>query len=224
MLDQPGMAVLIDCWRRPRQPWMSWWPDRHDQCSQQEYTDCVNRIVEFCTNNEFVQAVALATKSAGAFSKISNDPAWLAVGKQLFYDRVGKFHLLRTMWHDNTVSWLSYTNPVIANMKLTNNQVGFAVFNALQLAYYCNHVNPAIKNIWICGFSWDICIKNSSVGWLELSGMINANMFQQPPNILVDLRCVSGVPRSSDYVPDAELWHPVTHNIFKLNLEAARLL
>lgn len=226
MLDQPSMAVLIDCWKYPRSIHWPWFLSQRKKSLLAHHNRCVANIVDFCRLNENIQSVALTTR--GPFSEISREAhntSWLTVGKQLLHDEVGKLnYFLRVPWQNKTMSWLCHTHPLITHMTLRDDQIGFAVFDCVQLLYYCNYVNPGIRNIWICGFTWDLCVKYNRIGWLELSGLVNANMFRNAPNILINLDCVGGVADQPDFVPDPVLWHPVKDRIYQLDIAAAQLL
>ena len=226
MLDQPSIAVLIDCWKYPGSMYWPWIITQRKKALLNQHNQCVANIVDFCRLDENIQSVALST-GGFPFSDISgesSDTPWLTVGQQLFYDRVGKFNSLRPLWKNTTLSWRYCTHPLIRYMPLRNDQIGFAVFNSSQLLYYCNYVNPSIRNIWICGFTWDICVKYAKTGWLELSGLINANMFRTNPNILINLDCIGGVAHQPEYEPDPVLWHHVKDRIYQLDIAAAQIL
>lgn len=174
LFDSPSLAILIDCWDNPC-------PDYHK---------VMHEIYNTCIENQNIKAVALSTYLPGHHENIYTvEPGWYEQGKNFFHDTV--------TWHEIIQSWsrtqshpVSHTFPLIRDMSLRSDQVGFTLFDGLQLLYYCNYINPSIQNIYFFGATWPKCIKFRPVGFWNVQNLINHNMFRNDIALLTDSSCV----------------------------------
>jgi hypothetical protein len=191
-LELPGLAIIIDCWnhqrisdeinlRAPQYPLISP-PD------PERYNSVMTSIKNFCERDHNIQAIALASYGNDNNHVSCVDPGW-DNAKQFFVNET-KLDFLRKMFNSVSASNQEFTHPTIRDIKLRSDQVIFTAFNELQILYYCNNINPSIKNIYFLGAQWEMCVKNRPVGWLQVAGLLYHNMFSSTKNLLTRRDCV----------------------------------
>ena len=160
ILDRPSLVVIIDCWN----------DQEHDH-----YLATLNNIRHFCETNINVQSIAVASY-IGLDNKIfAKEEPWWGNGYELFYNTT-RWETLRQVWNETRFQLDHFTHPIIQGIVKRSDQTQFIMWHNLQALYYCNHINPAIENIFIVGQSWDQCLEFRSVGWKELN---NLNIFKK---------------------------------------------
>ena len=176
ILERPSMVLLIDCW--------SQWDTPRDHNVQK----CFKNIKNFCWNNPHVHTIGLASYCGSEPVSISQEEPWHSNAKKLFYNTT-RWDYLRQTWNSTLFNSFSPTHSIIKDLPIRNDQTQFAVWNASQLLYYCNHVYPIIENIYVFGIAWDVCLKIRPVGWKELNCLNQYNMFTTKKTILSDISC-----------------------------------
>jgi len=180
ILDRPSLVVIIDCWNN----------QEHDH-----YLATLNNIRHFCETNINVQSIAVASY-IGLDNKIfAKEEPWWGNGYELFYNTT-RWETLRQVWNETRFQLDHLTHPIIQGIVKRSDQTQFIMWHSLQTLYYCNHINPAIENIFIVGQSWDHCLEFRSVGWKELDNLNTYNLFDKKKTILSKKDCVTGVNNS----------------------------
>jgi hypothetical protein len=181
-LTRPTLALLIDCW--------------HDTSSPQ-IDETWHHVADVCYTNQSIKAVANASYWGYNYDVWQENP-WYAESDFLF-NQTTKWDFLREDWKrfnfrdlENTQQKIRHTSPIIKNMKARTDQLQLNIFNTLQLIYFCNYVNPSIRNILLMGQAWSICLKNRGVGWDEINYVIQYDMFTHPMTLITRQDCVLG--------------------------------
>ena len=194
LLTLPSLVLLIDCWPTPAN----------------NTTDKTwHNVVEFCYSNPYIQTISAVSYDGYRYDVTIEEPWWSQ--SDYLFNQTTKWDFLRENWRQ--FNFLKHnparpcTSPIIRDMKIRPDQTQLMIANTLQLAYYCNYINPSIENIIIMGYAWDHCLKTRAIGWCDLSYSIQYGMFRNVKNILTKKDCVL----TADYTqPEFESpWFPI---------------
>lgn len=209
ILDQPSLAVVVDCWKN---------------ANYENYHDTMVNIREFCTTNQQVESVALTTYRSN--DPVTNEPVpndrvfvdqpWWNNGRDFFYNET-KWDFFRRIWDSKINDPETHTYDIVANMPLRSNQIGFVAFDTTHILYYCNFINPGIRNLYFCGGAWEMCLRHRPTGWMQVQTLNYHKMFHQPVNILVKNSCVVGLPESPYVKITDPWWIPVGDDVYMLD-------
>jgi len=204
VLTRPTLALLIDCWHNQSDPIL-------DQTW--------HNIANYCCSNPYIQTVSVSSYTLNGFNyDLVKEEPWWSQSDELF-NQTTKWDYLRQDWHrfrfhtDQDAG--VYTSPIIRDMKIRSDQVPLMIANTVQLAYYCNYINPAIENIMIMGMAWDMCLQTRPVGWDEVSYACQYGLLGNVKNILTKQDCVlsSNCQRPEISSP----WIPIDNQHFYLD-------
>lgn len=181
IIDQPSVAILIDCWNTPAL----------NLCRM------YSNIMQFINNTPAIETVVLSTYNAQPESDDSKT-IWYENYSKLFNQRIPEFQL-------NTFP-VETTVPVILNY-VNDNKFQIALRHEWELKCYLT-LNPHVKNVYVFGSAWDVCVKIRPLGYESLSKITDLN-------VLTDTDCVL------DYngnCPVLELpWTHIKDSIYYLN-------
>jgi hypothetical protein len=198
MIDQPSLAILIDCWDE----------------KQNEYLIKFHaRIIEFIEKNDFIKTIILASYNCRAEREKGNS-IWYRNYVQMFnvnatnrnikdleyVHRVYEKYDIRFPMETTSTTILNYLNP---------NKFQIAMQWGWELKHYLE-LNPDIKNIYVLGSSWDMCVKIRPLGYEALQEL-------EDINILTESSCVAPMKHSQLIIEKP--WVNVTDNIFYLQYE-----
>jgi len=209
LLEQPSLAILIDCWDEPSAI------STYDRLDLKSYRNCMQSIKSQCENNPWIKAIAVASYG-NANNQIFIEQPWWNTAENFFFNE--------TQWDRLRNTWLSFdhvdrlgTHEYIRTIETRSDQVIFCAFDILHIMYYCNFIDPSIRNIYFFGSTWNRCVKIRSVGWAEVSSLNHHNLFQTKQNLLTNQNCIfqTGGP-----VQLTDPWQRATGNSFILT-EAA---
>lgn len=162
MLNEPSLAILIDCWLLPYE------------------SDLQSKIINYIDSNPFITTVVLASyncKTEFSHSKTvwySNNRAMFNADnaprkiKELSY--VHFMHLVR-----DTTYAVEQTAPLLLTYCNTE-KFQIAMHWAWQLEYYLS-LNPEIKNVYVFGAAWGMCVKKRTLGYVALTEIQGINIF-----------------------------------------------
>jgi hypothetical protein len=201
LLTAPSMVVLVDCW------------SDFDSPREQEV---MQNIVDFCSRTRSVKAIALSTYPLEFEEQVVVEEPWYSNSKDLFYDST-KWNTLRRIWEQTPrVESAGHTHEIIKNMSIRPDQTQFMLWNNIQLLYYCNAVDTSIENIFLLGFSWEICMRGRPVGWIELHNLNVSNLFSKKKQILSNLKCT--LDGDLEFVKQVESpWTRLKHDFVRLD-------
>lgn len=173
LYNRPSMAIIIDCWK-----------DFESDIQRQT----MKNIQKHCFDNPWITTIGQVSYIGMTNELVAAEDPWFTNGKELFYDTV-RWETLRRLWEHPKFVRETVTHNLILNMPIREDQIQFSFWDNLQLLYYCNHINPSIKNIYLFGFAWDNCMKARSLGWVEVQNLNTYDLFISKKNIFSNLTC-----------------------------------
>jgi hypothetical protein len=168
MIDQPSIAILIDCWDLGYSP-----PNNK----------LFENILEFVENPN-IHTIVLASYNAKP-EHLNSNTIWYRNYNELFYDKqplrkiqdLFNVHKLYT-----NIRKIETTDPKILNYK-SPSKFQISMHWTWQLEYYLS-LNPEIKNVYVLGASWEECVKMRPLGYEQLREINGINILINPNNIL----------------------------------------
>ena len=182
LLEQPSLAVLIDCWDEPRAV------GTYDQLDIVSYRNCMQSIKTQCETNPWIKSIAIASYG-DSDNQIALEQPWWNTAKDFFFNET-KWNQLRRNWQSVEHIDKTSTHEYVRTIAPRSDQVIFCAFDILHIMYYCNFINPSIRNIYFFGSTWDKCVKIRPVGWAEVSSLNHHNLFQTNQNLLTNQNCI----------------------------------
>ena len=196
MLTSPSAAILIDCW------------DLNTTLTDELHCNIVN----FLNNDENIKTVILA--SYNCWAERYNQSIWWKNNLN-FFSKNQSLRGVRDMWHIQSEYYKyspsatalpeKYTDPIILNY-LNNDKYQIAMTETWELKQYLLE-NPEIKNVYICGASWHVCVKLRPLGYDALAEIPNIN-------ILANRLCLHDELKHPNIDIDQN-WTSVANNIYK---------
>ena len=206
-LTNSSLVILMDCWKTPV------FKENKNITQLQLYEEKILYIKNFCEKNSFVNTIGLATYSGRNSFVDRQNNYYFESSKNIFYDTT-QWELLREVWRETVVEHdkCSETHPTIMDINAPHIYEKFFIWHPLQLMYYCNNVNSSIKNIYIVGFAWDVCIKYRPLGYTNILTTKKLGYLPNILNIASNTKCTL----TSDFEEVKEVespWKKVTDNI-----------
>lgn len=200
-----SLAVLIDCWDRPSNP-------LHKISSN----DIRHNILSFIDSPN-INTIVMASYSCPSDMKAQN--IWNNNYHKLFVSPnvpTDVFSLYRSHLgsseHLNGEQEEHTHRDILKYYNRTKFQI--SMLWLWELKYYLS-INPEIKNIYVFGAVWEICVKDRPLGYLSLSEL-------EGMNILTDTKCVKTL--TSDKYLDLSLdknWTQIEDTTYKFIGSAA---
>lgn len=188
MIEQPSLAILIDCWHVPKSP---------------KNALLFSNILKFIESS-FIKTIVLASYNS-TIECLNSDTVWYQNRNKLF----GK--LIDTA----DTGPIKNTDPVILNY-VSPNKFQIAMNFQEELDYYLK-LNPEIKNIYILGGAWEECVKKRPLGYWKLVKanvehiLTNTDcvltMEGQPPDLTNDQNWQYLKNNSWRYIPHNKYYH-----------------
>lgn len=196
MLTANSAAILIDCW------------DLNTPPSKVLY----NNIINFLNSNDQIKTVILA--SYNCWSERNTQNIWWQNNID-FFSKHQSLRSIRDMWHmqkeyyqfsPNATSFNEeHTDPLILNY-LNNTKYQIAMTETWELIHYLSK-NPSIKNLYVCGLSWNECVKLRPLGYDALLEIPNVN-------VLANRLCLHDGWQYPDIDTDPN-WHKVSDTTYQ---------
>jgi hypothetical protein len=98
------------------------------------------------------------------------------------------------------------TDPLILTYCNTK-KFQIAMHRAWQLEYYFS-LNPGIKNVYVFGAAWELCVKNRTLGYMALTEI-------QGINILTRSNCVKSNDGTTPNLDQDTNWLNVDKDVYK---------
>jgi len=193
MLNEPSLAILIDCWMLSHPP-----PLHVTILNYLDSNPNIKTIVlsSYNCRSEFLHSNSLWYANYNTLFRSARVPRKI---KELTY--IHHLHLTK----DNGFP-VEQTNPVVLDY-VNPAKFQIAMHWAWQLEYYLS-INPEIKNVYVFGEAWDICVEKRTLGYVALTEI-------QGINILTNINCV----KSNDgTTPNLDLdtnWLNVDKDVYK---------
>ena len=201
ILDLPSIAILIDCWDLKTPP------------TKILHTNILN----FLDSSSQIETVILASYNCW-LERYSQSVWWR--NNVNFFSKNQPLRSVRDLWHiqdeyykyspNATPYKEEHTDPAILNYVDTN-KYQIAMTETWELEQYLSE-NNHIKNIYMCGASWNDCVKIRPLGYETLAEIPNIN-------ILVNQKCVHtdipGAPADCPNIDEEPNWIELCNNIYK---------
>jgi len=178
MIDQPSLAILIDCWDAPNKT-------------------LPQNIISFLNSMDSIQTVVLASYNCRK-ERETSDSLWYQNYNKLFQnirarkiDDLGSTH---TEFDKRDVFPNENTEPAILNY-INSNKFQIAMRWRWELDYYLE-LNPKIQNIYVLGMAWDMCVKVRPLGYESLREIQNINVLTNVSCVL-DMQGCNPIPNNS---------------------------
>jgi hypothetical protein len=192
MLNQPSIAILIDCW---------------DNGDTPPNALLFSNIISFI-NNPLIKTVVLASYNARP-EHINSNAIWYRNYNELFYDKqplrkirdlssVHKFY--------QTEHPIETTDTRILNYQ-SSDKFQIAMNWSWELEYYLS-LNPEIKNVYVLGAAWESCIKIRPLGYEQLTEINGIN-------VLIDTTCILTMDAKYPNPSKDQNWQHIENNIWK---------
>ena len=194
MINQPSIAILIDCWDRPEIP---------------SITNLHSRILQFIDKTDAIKTIVLASYNCRK-ERMKDNSIWYHNYNQIF--NMNNNRIIKDLEHvhrvfekynisfpnENTsTAILNYRNP---------NKFQIAMQWGWELQYYLE-LNPDIKNIYVLGSAWDMCVKIRPLGYEALQTLADIN-------ILTESSCILAMKGNSLVIEDC--WVNIQDNVYHL--------
>jgi len=193
IINQPSMAILIDCWK-------------NDSFIPSVY----GRITQCIDNNTNIKTVVLASYNCRKEREISNSLWYLNynnffIKSQQHSRKIKDLEIVHQFYEKyNTAHPNENTEPNILNYKNTE-KFQIAMRWRWELDLYLE-AHQEIKNIYVFGMAWDMCVKDRPLGYDSLSELPNVN-------ILTNTTCVIDSDGNSPILDS--YWELVSNNTYK---------
>ena len=204
-LKSDSLAVLIDCWDRPINP-------LHKIPS----SDIRRNILSFIDSSN-INTVVMASYSCPSdmraqniwnnnYHKLFNSSEVPNDIFDLYQSHLGSSEHLNGQDEEHT------HQDILKYYNRTKFQI--SMLWLWELKYYLK-INPEIKNIYVFGAVWEICVKDRPLGYLSLSNL-------EGINILTDTRCVKTIA-STEYLDLSQdkNWIQLDDTIYKFTRTGA---
>lgn len=204
ILDLPSLAVIIDQWH-------VFWKKIDGQFVRNLGSDFLpNRIINFVETTPAISTMVLSSYLCA--QELDSDTVWYQNRKQLF-EHDSRYDPMIQQEHNDNLYMEQKTHPVLLNY--VNDRVfQVAMRQQWELETYLAQ-NTSIKNIYVCGSDWNICVKGQVLGWSNLYKHIGK---QFDVNILTHLDTVSVDNPNGKYPETPTLdqdWKPITEKIYQ---------
>lgn len=191
MLDQPSIAILIDCWAGDTRP------------NALLYSNILNFL-----NNPNIETVVLASYNVDTEFRQSNT-IWYENYHNLFFRKQSLRkvkHLYDLQKTYNFTNYVLETDPRILNY-VNPDKFQISMLWSWQLEYYLN-CNPRFKNIYVLGAAWEHCIKQRPLGYSQLTEITDSN-------ILIDTSCILTLDAIHPVLSNDQEWKQIKESVWK---------
>ena len=193
IINQPSIAILIDCWK-------------NDSFIPSVY----GRITQYIDNNTNIKTVVLASYNCRKEREISNS-IWYLNYNDFFIKskqhsrKIKDLEIVHQFYEKYNIAYPNEnTEPNILNYKNTE-KFQIAMRWRWELDLYLEE-HQEIKNIYVFGMAWDMCVKDRPLGYDSLSELPNVN-------ILTNTTCVIDSDGNSPILDS--YWELVSNNTYK---------
>ena len=194
MIDQPSIAILIDCWNNGDTP-----PNKI----------LFENILEFIENPN-IHTVVLASYNANP-EYLKSDAIWYQNYKKMFYENQ-PLRKIRDLFNAHKFYTTDYkvetTDTRILNYESAS-KFQIAMNWCWELEYYLT-LHPEIKNVYVLGTAWESCVKIRPLGYEQLAEIDNINILTNPS-------CILTMDADHPDLNNDKNWEPLTDTIWKYN-------
>lgn len=193
MLNEHSIAIIIDYWELPVQSLL------HET------------IVDYIDNDPNIKTVVLS--SYNCVHELTHDKSVWYTNHRALFGMGSRLRKIRELSHVHLMHMVrdktyppEKTHPYILHY-VNHSKFQIAMHWAWQLEHYL-FLNPEIKNVYVFGTAWDVCVKVRTLGYLALTEIQNIN-------ILTNVKCVQSDDKTHpnlDLDPD---WVKVSEDTYQ---------
>ena len=203
--DQPSIAILIDCWEDPQR-----WKKSKQYPVDKMKKYFIQTILNFIESNQNITTVVLASYSATQ-EYGEADHIWYKNNRE-FYG-TAKLNKIRLLYHAHHQFYKDFSKePTTTNQTILNyvnlDKFQISMHWLWELEYYLS-LHPEIKNVYVFGEAWEVCVRSRPLGYFSLLEIPNIN-------ILTNTTCVLGMAMTCPYLPNNTFWKPLNNNTYLL--------
>lgn len=198
MIDQPSLAILIDCW----------YLGRFKKISVSEIV--YPNIVNFLNEQQQIETVVLA--SYNSRNEFPSNKLWFNNYRHLFEKesnsrKIRDLAVVHNIYrHQDTKFPAEFTDPMILNYR-NDQKFQIAMWWGWELEYYLM-LNPHIKNVYVLGLAWDQCVKIRPLGYEAISEIPNIN-------VLTNIDCSANMNASAVDLDSDPNWQKIEEKIYR---------
>jgi hypothetical protein len=190
-LNQPSAVILIDLWDNYHRP----------------YSALITNIISFLDKTDSIESIILATYDAR--EEISENNIWNYNNYSMCINRNSESESILKLYREYYNIDINDPNEIqktVKNILEYPNKFRIRMRRLWELNYFLS-INPNIKNIYILGSAWDICVKIRPLGYLELSKIPNINILTKQYCVETSRGCLPDISNEID-------WYHVTDDIY----------
>jgi hypothetical protein len=192
MINQPSIAILIDCWNHGDTP-----PN----------DVLFSNILKFIKNPS-IKTVVLASYNARP-EHVNSNAIWYRNYNELFYDKQ-PLRKIQDLFNVHKIYQTEHsietTDPRILHY-IDDGIFQIAMNWSWELDYYLT-LHPEIKNVYVLGAAWESCVKIRPLGYEQLTEINGIN-------ILIETTCILTMDAKHPDLSKEKDWQHVENNIWK---------
>jgi hypothetical protein len=176
-----------------------------------------DNIIDFLNSGQV--STAVLSSYVCVMEEYTADNLWYNNEKNLFKKNPGNYGLLIEDYRNNAKTSIIYggsysntTHPDILNYQ-NSGLFQLAMRQGWQIQHYVDQFNPQVKNIFVLGSSWEKCVRDRPLGYLNLARIFAG----QDIKILTYTGCISGqTAETFDVDLDQEAnWKQIRSDIYQ---------
>lgn len=169
-----SLIIIIDVWKHKK------------------FDNLAQNIKTYIENSEHIKSICLSSYDPSyTESTVCCDDQYWENSKQIFTEEIS-IDFIRKNWSKHTKKQ-NITHDTIMEINPRKDQFVFSAANPYEIIYYCNSVNQSIQNIYWAGVSWDLCVKNSPVGYCEIINCYKSNLFKNNINFRTNKKIITTI-------------------------------
>ena len=194
MIDQPSIAILIDCW------------DLGDTPPNKILFANILKFIE----NPNIHTIILASYNARP-EHLESDAVWYKNYNELF-DMQQPLRKMKDLLNVHKIYQTNYpietTDPRILHYE-SPSKFQISMNWCWQLEYYLS-LHPEIKNVYVLGTAWESCVKIRPLGYEQLTEVNGINILTNPS-------CILTMDAEHPDLTNDKNWEQLTDTIWKYN-------
>ncbi len=199
MIDQPSLAILIDCW---------FINDAANSAANRTYKNIIN----FLDDNDSIETVVLASYNCKKEMQ-TNKFVWYKNYRKIFHNdqnprKIKDLNHIHHYYFQRENDFVEEkTHPLILEY-VNDKKMQLSMTWGWELDFYLT-LNPLIKNVYVLGVAWDNCVKIRPLGYDAVNEIPNIN-------VLTHTDCSVNMDSTSVDLDTDTNWYKITDKIYCL--------